>query len=189
MTCEPASSASASPDKPRLVELMVVGRDKAAPNSHVQVMGGTVKAMPLRNHRGTAVSTSTDPSAGQHFPASDHPGQRIEAPRTPGQQRGPEFETTLSSALHDPQVEVRATALEVPRDTGSAVPVERTTRLAREDGNVQLRMEAVALLADHAPDAAWEALESALQDAEPTVREYAERLLEEVESQPNQTAN
>jgi hypothetical protein len=82
-------------------------------------------------------------------------------------------------------VEVRATALEVPRDTGSAVPVERTTRLAREDGNVQLRMEAVTLLADHAPDAAWEALESALQDAKPTVREYAERLLEEVE--PNLT--
>jgi hypothetical protein len=186
MTCEPASSASASPDKPRLVELIVVGRDKAAPNSRVQVMGGAVKAMPLRNHRGTAVSTSTDPSAGQHFPASNDPGQRVEALRTLGQQRSPEFETTLCSALHDPQVEVRATALEVLRDTGSAVPVERTTRLAREDGNAQLRMEAVALLADHA---AWEALESALQDAEPTVREYAERLLEEVESQPNQTAN
>jgi hypothetical protein len=189
MTYEPGSSASTSPDKPRLVELMVIGSEKAAPNSHVQSMGGTVKAMPLRTHRDARVSTSTDPSPAQHSPASDDPGQGIEALRTLGQQRSPELETTLGSALDDPQEEVRATALEVLRDTGSAVPVERITRLAREDGDAQLRIDALALLADHAPDAAWEALESALQDAEPTVREHAERLLEEVESQTNQTGD
>jgi HEAT repeat protein len=113
----------------------------------------------------------------------------VDALRTLGHQRSPELETTLGSALDAPQEEVRATALEVLRDTGSAVPVERLSRLAREDGGTQLRMNALALLADHAPDAAWEALESALQDAEPTVREHAERLLEEVESQTNQTGN
>jgi HEAT repeat protein len=113
----------------------------------------------------------------------------VEALRTLGQQRSPELETMLGSALDDPQEEVRAAALEVLRDTGSAVPVERITRLAREDGNALLRIDALALLADHAPDAAWEALESALQDAEPTVREHAERLLEEVESQMNQPGN
>jgi hypothetical protein len=43
-------------------------------------------------------------------------------------------------------------------------------------------MDALALLADHAPEAAREALEAALQDAEPDVREHAERLLEEVET-------
>jgi hypothetical protein len=81
MTYEPASPASASADKPRLVELMVIGGDKTAPNSHVQSMGGTVKAMPLtqgmgsqpfgtvgamplRTHRDAPVSTSTDPSPG-----------------------------------------------------------------------------------------------------------------------------
>ena len=204
MTYEPASLASTPADKPRLVELMVIGSEKAAPNSHVQSMGGTDMAMPLtqgmgsrplgtdkamprRNYRDAPASASTDPSPEQHFRASDDPGQRVEALRTLGQQRSPEFDTALGSALDDPQEEVRATALEVLRDTGSAVPAERITRLAREDGNAQLRIDALALLADHAPDAAWEALESALQDAEPTVREHAERLLEEVESQTNQT--
>jgi HEAT repeats len=206
MTYEPASSASATPDRPRLVELMVIGSEKPDPNSHVQSMGGTVKAMPLtqgtgsqpfgtpnslplRNRKDAPGSTPTDPSPEQHPPASDDPGQRVEALRTLGQQRSPELETTLGSALDDPQEEVRATALEVLRDTGSAVPVERITRLAREDGNAQLRIDALALLADHAPDAAWEALESALQDAEPSVREHAESLLEEVESQTDQTGN
>jgi hypothetical protein len=206
MTYEPVSSASASPDKPRLVELMVVGSEKAAPNPDVQSMGGTakamtltqgmapqpfgtIKAMPLRTHMDAPVSTPHDPSPEQHLPSSDDPQQRVKALRTLGQQRSPELETTLGSALDDPQEEVRATALEVLRDTGSAVPVERITRLAREDGNAQLRIDALALLADHAPDAAWEALESALQDAELTVREHAERLLEEVESQTNQSGD
>jgi hypothetical protein len=206
MTYEPASSASASPDKPRLVELVVFGSDKAAPDSHIQSMGGTDKAMPLtqgkgsqplgtikatplRNHRDVPASTPTDPSPEQHFSAADDPGQRVEALRMLGQQRSPDLETTLGSALDDPQEEVRATALEVLRDTGSAVPVERITRLAHEDGNAQLRIDALALLADQAPDAAWEALEAALQDAEPTVREHAERLLEEVESLPAGTGN
>jgi HEAT repeat protein len=189
MAYAPAWSASASPDKPRLVELTVFGSDKTAPDPHVQGMGGTVKAMPLRSRSDAAASTSTDQSPEQHFPASDDPAQRVDALRTLGQQRSPELGTTLGSALDDPQEEVRAAALEVLRDTGSAVPVERITRLAREDGNAQLRMDALALLADHAPDAAWEALESALQDAEPTVREHSERLLEEVESLPTGTKN
>jgi hypothetical protein len=202
MTYEPASPASATPDQPRLVELTVIGSEKAAPDSHAQSlggtvkampltqgMGGTIKAMPLRTHRDFPASTSTDPPPEHHFPASDDPGQRVEALRTLGQQRSPKLDTTLGSALDDPQEEVRATALEVLRDTGSAVPVERITRLAREDGNAQLRIDALALLADHAPDAAWEALESALQDAEPTVREHTERLLEEVESLHTGTGN
>jgi HEAT repeats len=206
MTYEPASSASASPDQLQIVELMVIGSEKAASNSHVQDMGGTVKAMlprqdlgsqpfttimamPIRTSKEAAASTTTDPSPEQHFPASDDPAPRVEALRTLGQQRSPELEATLGSALDDPQEEVRATALEVLRDTGSAVPAERITQMAREDGNARLRIDALALLADHAPDAAWEALESALQDADPTVREEAERRLEEVESQTNQTGN
>jgi hypothetical protein len=62
------------------------------------------------------------------------------------------------------------------------VPVERLTRLAREDCDADLRMQALELLADHAPEAAREALEAAMQDADPAVREHAERLLEDVES-------
>jgi hypothetical protein len=176
-------------NKPRLVELMVFGSEKAAPNSHVQGMGGTVKVMPLGNYRDAQVSTPTDPPPEQHFPASDDPGQRVEALRTLGQQRSPELETTLGFALDDPQEAVCATALDVLRDTGSAVPVERITRLARGDGNAQLHIDALALLAAQAPDAAWEALEAALQDAEPTVREHTEPLLEEVESLPVGTGN
>jgi HEAT repeats len=186
-------SASASPDKPQLVELMVFGSEKAAPNSHVQDMGpqplGTVRAMPLRNRKGAAASTPTDPSPEHHSPVPDDPGQRVEALRTLGQQRSPELETTLGSALDDPQEEVRATALEVLRDTGTAVPVEQLTRLAREDDNAHLRMDALALLADHAPEAAREALEAAVQDAEPAIREHAERLLEEVKSLNTETRN
>jgi HEAT repeats len=206
MTYAPASSAPASPGDFQIVELMVLGSEKAAPNVHVQSTGGTanampliqgmgpqsfgtVGAMPLRTHRDAPVSTSTDPSPEHHSPAPDDPEQRVEALRTLGQQRSPELETTLGSALDDPQEEVRATALEVLRDTGAAVPVERLTQLAREDGNAQVRMDALAVLADHAPDVAWEALEAALQDTEPTVREHAERLLEEVESQTTQTGN
>jgi histone H3/H4 len=83
---------------------------------------------------------------------------------------------------------VRATALEVLRETDTAVPVEQLTRLAREDGNAHVRMDALALLADHAPESAREALEAALQDAD-TVREHAERLLEEVESLNTETSN
>jgi HEAT repeat protein len=95
----------------------------------------------------------------------------------------------LDSALDDPQAEVRATALEVLRDTGTAVPAERLTRLAREDGHVHVRMDALTLLADHAPEAAREALEAALQDAEPAIREHAEHLLEEVELLNTETEN
>jgi HEAT repeats len=178
-------SASASPAEPRLVELMVLGSEKAAPNSHVQDLGpqplGTVKAMPLRNSEDAAASTPTDPSQEHHSRAPDDLGQDLEDLRMLAQQRSPEFETRLGSALDDPQPEVRATALEVLQNTGSAVPVERLTRLAREDGNAHVRMDALTLLADHAPEAAREALETALQDAEPDVREHAERLLEEVE--------
>jgi HEAT repeats len=191
MTYEAASSASASPDKPRLVELTVFGSDKAAPNSHVQDMEfqplGTVKAMPLRNSKDAAASTPTGPPPEHHSPAPNDPGQRVETLRTLGQQRSPELETMLGSALDDPQEGVRATALEVLRKTDTAVPVEQLTRLAREDGNAHVRMDALALLADHAPESARKALEAALQDAEPTVREHAERLLEEVESLNTET--
>jgi hypothetical protein len=206
MTYASASSASASPDTPRLVELMVFGSDKAAPNSHVQDMGGTVKtmpprqdmrshplgtvkAMPLRSSEDAAASTPTGPAPEHHSPAPDDPGQRVESLRTLGQQRSPELDTTLGSALDDPQDEVRATALEGLRDTGTAVPVEQLTRLAREDGHAPVRMDALARLADHAPESAREALEAALQDAESTVREHAERLLEEVESRNTETSH
>jgi hypothetical protein len=179
-------SASASPAKPRLVELMVLGIEEGAPNSHVQDLGpqplGTVKAMPLRNSEDAAASTPTDPSQEHHSRAPDNLGQDLEDLRMLAQQRSPEFETRLGSALDDPQAEIRATALEVLQNTGSAVPVEQLTRLAREDGNADLRMHALELLADHAPEAAREALEAAMQDAEPAVREHAERLLEDVES-------
>ena len=193
MTYAPASPASASPDQPRLVELMVFGGEKAAPDSHVQDTGspplGTVKAVPLRNSKGTAAPTPAAPSPEPHSPASDDPGQRVETLRTLGQQRSPALETTLDSALDDPQEEVRATALEVLRDTGTAVPVEQLTRLAREDGHAHLRMDALTLLADHAPEAAREALEAALQDAEPAIREHAEHLLDEVELLNAETEN
>lgn len=193
MTYAPASSAPASPEDLQIVELMVFGSAKAPPNSHVQDMGsqplGTVKAMPIRNRENAPALAPTGPSPEPHSPAPEDPGQRVEALRTLGQQRSPEIETTLGSALDDPQGEVRATALEVLRDTGTAVPVERLTRLAREDGNAHVRMDALTLLADHAPDAAWEALEAALQDAEPAIREHAERLLEEVESLNTETRN
>ena len=206
MTYESASSASASPDTPRLVELMVFGSDKAAPDSHVQEVGstiktmplrqdmrshplGTIKAMPLRNSEDAAALAPTGPPPEHHSSTPDDPGQRAETLRTLGQQRSPELETTLGSALDDPQEEVRATALEVLRDTGTAVPVEQLTRLAREDGHAHVRMDALALLADHAPESAREALEAALQDTEPTVREHAERLLEEVESRNTETSH
>jgi hypothetical protein len=186
-------AGSASPDQPRLVELTVFGSVKAAANSDVQDMGsqplGTVKAMPLRNRKDTAASTPTGQSPERHSSASDDPRQRLEAFRTLGQQRSQELETTPGSALDDPQEEVGATALNVLRDTNTAVPVEQLTRLAREDGNAQVRMDALARLADHAPESAREALEAALQDAEPTVREHAERLLEEVESLNTETRN
>jgi HEAT repeats len=185
--------ASAPPDKPRLVELMVFGGEKAAPDSHVQDTGapplGTVKAVPLRNRKDAAAPTPAAPSPEYHSPASDDPGQRVETLRTLGQQRSPALETALGSALEDPQEEVRATALEVLRDTSTSVPVERLTRLAREDGNAHVRMDALTLLADHAPEAAREALEAALQDAEPDVREHAERLLEDAESPDTETGN
>jgi hypothetical protein len=185
--------ASASPDKPRLVELMVFGSEKAAPDSHVQDTGspplGTVKAVPLRNSKDAAAPTPAAPSPEHHSPASDDPGQRVETLRTLGQHRSPALETALGSALEDPQEEVRATALEVLRDTSTSVPVERLTRLAREDGNAHVRMDALTLLADHAPEAAREALEAALQDAEPDVREHAERLLEDAESLDTETGN
>ena len=193
MTYASASSASASPDTPQLVELMVFGSDKAAPNSHVQDMGsqplGTVKAMPLRNSKDAAASAPRGPSPEPRSPAPDDLGQRLEALRTSGQQRSPELETTLGSALDDPQEEVRATALEVLRDTGTTVPVERLARLAREDGHARLRMDALELLADHAPEAAREALEAALHDVDPAVREHAERRLAEVESLTTETGN
>jgi hypothetical protein len=193
MTYESAPSASTSPDKPRLMELTVFGSAKAAATSDAQDMGsqplGTVKAMPLRSSKNAAASTPTGPSPEHHSPAPDDPGQRVETLWTLGQQRSSELEATLGSALDDPQEEVRATALEVLRDTGTAVPVEQLTRLAREDGNAHVRMDALALLADHAPDAAREALEAALQDAEPIVREHAERLLAEVESLDTETRN
>jgi HEAT repeats len=189
MTFESASSASASPDTPRLVELTVFGSDKAAPNSHVRDVGGTVKAMPLRSSEDAAASTPTGPAPEHHSPTPDDPGQRVESLRTLGQQRSPEIETTLGSALDDPQEEVRTTALEVLRESDTAVPVEQLTRLAREDGNAHVRMDAVTLLADHAPESAREALEAALQDAEPTVREHAEHLLEEVEPLNTETSN
>jgi HEAT repeat protein len=172
---------------------MVFGRGKAAPNSHVQGVGsqtlGTDKAMPPRNSEETTTSAPAGSSPGHHSPAPDDPGQRVETLRTLGQQRSPALEAMLDSALDDPQAEVRATALEVLRDTGTAVPAERLTRLAREDGHVHVRMDALTLLADHAPEAAREALEAALQDAEPAIREHAEHLLEEVELLNTETEN
>jgi HEAT repeat protein len=145
--------------------------------------------VPLRNRKDAAAPTPAAPSPEHYSPASDDPGQRVETLRTLGQQRSPALETALGSALEDPQEEVRATALEVLRDTSTSVPVERLTRLAREDGNAHVRMDALTLLADHAPEAAREALEAALQDAEPDVREHAERLLEDAESLDTETGN
>jgi hypothetical protein len=185
-------AASASPDQPRLVELTVFGSAKAAANADVQDMGsqprGTVKAMPLRNRQDTAASTPTGPSP-EHHPAPDDPGRRGETLRTLGQQRSQELETTPGSAPDAPQEEAGATALDVLRETNTAVPVEQLTRLAREDGDVHVRMDALARLADQAPESAREALEAALQDAEPTVREHAERLLEDIESSNTETSN
>jgi hypothetical protein len=139
MTYPSASSTSASPDKPRLNELTVFGNDKTAPNSHAQDTGspplgtgkamphGTAKTMPFRNSKGATALAPTDPSPEHHSPAHDDPGQRVAALQTLGQQRSPALETTLDSALDDPQEEVRATALEVLRDIRTAVPVERLT--------------------------------------------------------------
>jgi hypothetical protein len=186
-------SASASPDSLQLVELTVFGSAKAAANADVQDRGaqppGRVKAMPLRPGKAAATSTPTGPSPEHRFPASDDPGRRMETLRTLGQQRSPALKTTPGSALDDPPEEVRDTGLKVPHEADTAVPVEQLTRLAREDSNAHVRMDALARLADHAPDAAREAIEAALQDPEPTVREHAERLLEEVESLNTETSN
>jgi hypothetical protein len=184
---------SASPDQPRLVELTVFGSAKAAANSDVQDMGsqprGTVKAMPLSNREDTAAATLTGPSRQHRLPAPGDPRPRVEAFRILGQQRSQERETTPGAALDDPQEEVGATALNVLQDPNTAVPAEQLTRLAREDGNAQVRMDALARLADQAPESARETLEAALQDAEPTVREHAERLLEDIESLNTETSN
>jgi hypothetical protein len=186
-------AASASPDQPRLVELTVFGSAKAAANADVQDMGsqplGTVKAMPLSNRQDTAAATLTGPSREHRLPAPGDPRPRVEAFRTLGQQRSQELETTPGSAPDAPQEEAGATALDVLRETNTAVPVEQLTRLAREDGDAQVRMDALARLADQAPESAREALEAALQDAEPTVREHAERLLEDIESSNTETSN
>jgi hypothetical protein len=176
MTYAPASSAPASPDQLRIVELMVFGSEKAASNPRDRVMGpqpfDATEALPLRSGEDATASVPTVPPPEDRSPSLDDLGQR----------RSPEIETTLGSALDDPQEEVRATALEVLRDTGTAVPVERLTRLAREDAHAHVRMNALAPLADHAPEAAQQALEAALQDAEPAIRERAERLLEDLQS-------
>jgi hypothetical protein len=206
MTYESAPSASASPNTLRLVELTVFGSAKAAPDSHVQDVGGTVKTMPLgqdmwshplgtvkampfSSSKDATASPPAGPSPEHHSPAPDDPEQRVETLRTLGQQRSPALNTTPGSTRDDPLEEVGATALDVLRDTNTAVPVEQLTRLAREDGHAHVRMDALARLADQAPESAREALEAALQDAEPTVREHAERLLEEVESLNTETRN
>jgi hypothetical protein len=186
MTYAPTSSALASPDQPRVVELMVFGSEKAASNPRGRVVGSqpldTTEAIPPGSSENATALAPTDPSAERHSPLLDDLGQRIKTLRTLRQQRSPELETTLGSALDDPQEEVRATALEVLRDTDTAVPVERLTRLAREDGHAHLRMDALALLTDRTPEAAREVIEAALQDAEPAIRERAERLLGDLQS-------
>lgn len=86
----------------------------------------------------------------------------------------------LVSALDDPDELVRRTALEQMGDAGQPLPLTRLIRVSREDQHATIRVQALALLAERAPDVAVGLLRHALDDSDSEVRERSRQVLEDL---------
>ncbi len=95
--------------------------------------------------------------------------------------RGPasRSEPVLSSALSDPDEEVRAQAITTLKDTADTIPFDALSQVAREDENAAIRIQALELLVERGEERALEPVRIALLDSEDAVRARAQELIEE----------
>jgi hypothetical protein len=88
-------------------------------------------------------------------------------------------ESVLLSALGDPVEEVRAQAIATLKDTADTIPFDALSQVAREDGRVAIRIQALELLVERGEERALEPVRIALLDREDAVRTRALELIEE----------
>lgn len=175
-----APATSASLTTPRIAELVVWSGVDGPSHRKPSAAGTATRAGSSPGEAAEAEEVARHESLERVALASPDLGERVDALRALATRHGPTTGATLAAALGDPDEDVRGTVLTLLRETGDPVPADLLARLARDDQSIQLRMQALGLLVERAPEVAGAALEGALHDPDAVVREQAERLRDDL---------